>query len=134
MKIHRWLFNFHVSFFTIVLTGMLILIYKPSAANSGIFYVAPEGDCGGQTPCFANPQQAVDAALSGDEIRVAAGIYTGVNNIGGKSQHLYINKDLLLRGGIPLAIGMCQTQKSMSLNYKLKYRVELFSSLETQPL
>ena len=103
MKIHRWSFNFHVSFFTIVLTGMLILIYKPSAASSGIFYVAPEGDCGGQTPCFANPQQAVDAALSGDEIRVAAGIYTGVNNIGGKSQHLYINKDLLLRGGYSIS-------------------------------
>jgi len=103
MEKHKWLFNFHMSFFTIFLTGMLILIYKPSAASSSIFYVAPEGDCGGQTPCYANPQQAVDAALSGDEIRVAAGIYTGVNNIGGKSQHLYINKNLLLRGGYSIS-------------------------------
>jgi hypothetical protein len=68
-------------------------------ASSGILYVAPSGDCGGATPCYTSVQAAVDAAAVGDEIRVAAGTYTGINNLGGLAQMVYITKSLTIRGG-----------------------------------
>ncbi len=45
----------------------------------------------------------MDAASAGDEIRVAAGIYTGVNNQGGLAQVVYINKTVTIRGGYTAA-------------------------------
>ncbi len=63
------------------------------------------------TVCSAGPpscdyaviQEAVDAAGEGDEIRVAGGIYTGVNDHGGLLQHVYISKSLTLHGGYTTA-------------------------------
>jgi hypothetical protein len=75
----------------------------PVSAVATIRYVAPGGVCGGATPCYANVQDAVSAAVAGDEIRVAAGTYTGVNSNGGHAQHLYINKALTIRGGYTTA-------------------------------
>jgi parallel beta-helix repeat protein len=62
-------------------------------------YVAPGGNCGGAAPCYSAVQAAVDAARPRDEIRVAAGTYTGVNNYGSLRQVVYINKSVTIRGG-----------------------------------
>jgi len=61
------------------------------AQSSGtIHYVAPGGNCGSVTPCYAGVQAAVDAAVSGDEIRIAQGTY---------NENVNLNKSLTLRGG-----------------------------------
>jgi hypothetical protein len=64
-----------------------------------VWYVAPGGDCGGAMPCYATVQAAVDAASTGDEIRVAAGTYTGVGARAGVTQMVYISKTVTIRGG-----------------------------------
>jgi parallel beta-helix repeat protein len=77
-----------------------MLLGRPSHAQAGgILYVAPGGDCGGQTPCFDDVQAAVDSAQPGDEIRVAAGTYTDVNHYGSLAQVVYISKTVTIRGG-----------------------------------
>ncbi|MCX6028536.1 MAG: hypothetical protein NT169_04435 [Chloroflexi bacterium] len=66
-------------------------------------YVAPGGNCGGASPCYATVQAAVDAAAAGDEIRIAAGIYSGVSARSGITQVVYLDKALNLRGGFTTA-------------------------------
>jgi parallel beta-helix repeat protein len=68
-----------------------------------IYYVAPS--CSGlPTPCYTTVQAAVDAADHPDDvIKVAAGTYTGVNNYGGLSQVVYINKTVTIQGGYTTA-------------------------------
>ena len=51
----------------------------PVRAEPGIIYVATAGNCGGATPCYNTIQDAVNAAVSDDEIRVAMGTYSGVS-------------------------------------------------------
>ena len=55
------------------------------------------GVCG--VACFASVQEAVDAAVPGDQIRVATGVYTGVHARGGMTQVVYISKTVAIRGG-----------------------------------
>ncbi len=71
---------------------------RPVQAAPGVLYVAPGGNCG-TILCYSTVQAAVDAAQAGDEIRIAAGTYSGINNQGGKPQVVYIAKSLTLRGG-----------------------------------
>ena len=52
----------------------------PVGASPGIRYVAPGGSCGGATPCYGEIQAAVNAAVDGDEIRVAEGTYSQVSS------------------------------------------------------
>ncbi len=73
--------------------------FPTQAQGATTRYVAPGGDCGGASPCYATIQAAVDAAVPGEEIHVATGTYTGVNNYGGLAQVVYISKTLTLRGG-----------------------------------
>jgi len=79
-----------------------------AGAEAAIRYVAPEGDCGGKTPCYATIQAAVDAANPGDVIKVRQGTYTGVEArpapIGYHgpaviTQSLYISKTVSIQGG-----------------------------------
>jgi hypothetical protein len=51
------------------------------------------------TCAYTNVQSAVDAANPGDIVKVAAGMYTGVQMRGGLTQTVYISKTLTLRGG-----------------------------------
>jgi uncharacterized repeat protein (TIGR01451 family) len=70
---------------------------QTTRAQGTIHYVTPDGNCGtGYEPCYDNIQAAVDAARSGDEIRVAAGLYLLA---GGSGQVAYVDKDLVIRGG-----------------------------------
>ena len=78
-------------------------------------YVAPGGNCGTAAPCYGNVQAAVDAASAGDTIRVATGIYTGVQGRPAPSgyphppasnlitQVVYITKTVTVRGGYTTA-------------------------------
>jgi len=87
----------------VVIGGWALLNGRAVQAAPGVLHVAPGGNCGGASPCYSTVQGAVDAAQTGDEIRIAAGTYSGVNNQGGKPQVVYIAKSLTLRGGYTTA-------------------------------
>lgn len=72
---------------------------KPVLAQApGVLYVVL--DCtDAPAPCFPSIQAAVDAAASGDEIRIAQGAYTDTSSRAGVSQVAYVSKTLTLRGG-----------------------------------
>jgi len=70
-------------------------------ANPGVLCVAP-GGTGCASPCegtcYAAVQEAVDAAVLGDEIRVA-GAHSGVQARNGLTQVVYLSQTLTIRGG-----------------------------------
>jgi hypothetical protein len=76
-------------------------------AGTGIIRAATTGTdapgCGSTAQPCRTVQYAVDEAASGEEIRVAAGTYTGVNNQGGQSQVVYVAKPITIRGGYTTA-------------------------------
>jgi uncharacterized repeat protein (TIGR01451 family) len=92
----------------LALAVLALLAGVSAQAASTIRYVAPGGTNNRNTctnsasPC-ATIQYAVDVATPGDEIRVAAGTYTGVTAREGYTQVVYINKSLTLRGGFTLS-------------------------------
>jgi parallel beta-helix repeat protein len=103
VKRFRILLALVITFLTVA--GALALVWAlsgdPQAAHAQgmIRYVAPGGECGTASPCYSTVQEAVDVAQEGDEIRVAAGTYTGINNYGGLAQVIYITKSLTIQGG-----------------------------------
>ncbi|MCX7707998.1 MAG: hypothetical protein N2204_08335, partial [Anaerolineae bacterium] len=99
-RISRFVLAALVSLFALLALGLITAAALPSAT---VRYVAPGGACGGVTPCYATIQAAVDAAAAGDEIRVAAGTYSGVTARGGSTQVVYLDKALTLRGGFTTA-------------------------------
>jgi hypothetical protein len=82
---------------------MTNVVPQPALAAPGTRCVAPGGTgcdvatCGGT--CFASVQDAVDAAVPDDEIRIATGTYTGVHARGEMTQVVYISKTVAVRGG-----------------------------------
>jgi hypothetical protein len=103
--------SIHIAVFLLSLAlpalGLLLGHAALVRANPGVLYVAPGASCIGTPNCFASVQAAVDAAASGDEIRVAAGVYTGVSArprrdisaTGVVTQVVYISKTVTIRGG-----------------------------------
>jgi hypothetical protein len=90
------------------LTLALLVGLHPARAGPAALtrYVAVEGnDDGGANPCLVSTspcrtvQHAVDVAACDDEIRVATGVYTGVQFRGGVTQVVYINNSVTIRGG-----------------------------------
>jgi hypothetical protein len=77
-----------------VLVGFLVygFILNWSMVIAADVYVESSGACGGKTPCYSTIQQAINAANSGDTIKLAQGIYaeTFILNSG---------KQLILPGG-----------------------------------
>jgi parallel beta-helix repeat protein len=91
---------------TLALLALLSSTASRSAlaqSGTGVLRVATTGSdtpgCGGEASPCCTVQYAVDQALSGEEIRVASGTYTGVNNYAGLAQVVYIEKDVTVRGG-----------------------------------
>ncbi|MEM7344066.1 MAG: hypothetical protein AAF485_07475 [Chloroflexota bacterium] len=83
---------------------------RPDAqAGSGVIRVATIGvdvvGCGSVGAPCATVQFAVDQALAGEEIWLAAGTYNGVTVRNGFTQTVYIDKSLTIRGGYSTADG-----------------------------
>jgi parallel beta-helix repeat protein len=69
--------------------------YSPvQAQGMFIHFVAPGGNCGGASPCYATIQAAVNDSANGDIIKVAQGVYTGTT-----SSVVYIDRAVSLTGG-----------------------------------
>lgn len=84
----------------LALGGLLALFWlmgaRPSqAAPAGtIRYVTPSGICG-ITPCYSTIQAAINAAVNGDEIRVAADLYQSATS----TPVLSVTKSITISGG-----------------------------------
>ncbi|MCS7158677.1 MAG: right-handed parallel beta-helix repeat-containing protein [Blastocatellia bacterium] len=88
----------------VVVTSMIPGVTSKAGIAPDVLYVsATDPTCGGRSPCFTTIQAAVNAARAGDEIRVAAGTYTGAAPamVGGDiyTQVVLITKSLTLQGG-----------------------------------
>ncbi len=91
----------------------LLLVLSPARAADTTRYVATTGrnfipigggpfminDCKIITDPCRTVQHAVNRADPGDEIRVATGVYTGVQATQGMTQVVYIDKSVTIRGG-----------------------------------
>ncbi len=100
----------------LALAGTLLLMglpgwSTPAHASPGPLYVAPGGDDARDCSSLANRcrtvQRGVDVAASGDEIRVATGVYIDVSvrprndmtTTGVVTQVVYVSKTVTIRGG-----------------------------------
>lgn len=84
-----------------VMLGLTLLsAAAPRPARAATLTVCPPGP---PTCQYATLQAAVDAAQNGDTIKVATGVYIGVNNQGGLAQGVYVNKSITIQGGYTTA-------------------------------
>ena len=73
-----------------------ITISVPSP--DAVLTVCHDGGCD-----YDNIQDGVDAAIAGNVIKVATGVYTGVNTHGGLAQVVYVNESVTIQGGYTTA-------------------------------
>lgn len=72
----------------------------PSLATANLEPLATTAELHVCATCvYTSVQTAVDAAVSGNVIKVAAGTYTGVADRSGQTQMVYLDKSLTIRGG-----------------------------------
>jgi pectin methylesterase-like acyl-CoA thioesterase len=76
----------NILFISLSLLGIAVFLLldpntRAAQAQGTILHVAPGGDCGGASPCYATIQAAVDAASNGDTIKVAQGTYTSIGSM-----------------------------------------------------
>jgi hypothetical protein len=98
-----------VSLLGLALLSLGLLLGQAASVQAlpGVLYVAPGGSCSGTPNCYATVQAAVDAAVSGDEIRVAAGSFTDIHNCprnditttGTVKAVVCVSKTVTIRGG-----------------------------------
>ncbi len=83
------------------------LAERPLRDATPTHYVAitgtDSGNCSTPVSACLTIQYAVDQAGEGDEIRVATGTYTDVNNYSGLAQIVYISKTITIQGGYTTA-------------------------------
>ncbi len=84
---------------SLLVSLFVFLRFERAQATSTIRFVALGGACGSAAPCYATIQAAVDDSRSGDEIRIARGVYTDMNHYAGLAQLVYISRTVTLRGG-----------------------------------
>ncbi len=89
---------------TVTASNRLNAVTNSMTITIGALYVAMTGSdignsCGNSALPCATVQHAVDVAVPGDDIRVAAGIYTGVSARAGITQMVYLSKTVAIRGG-----------------------------------
>lgn len=86
---------------TLASTWLLVLSGPPvsTRAAGNTHTVCPAGP---PTCDYSVIQDAVDAAVDGDLIKIAQGTYTGVNNYGATPQVVYIGKSIHIKGGYSL--------------------------------
>jgi hypothetical protein len=80
------------------LTLTLIGLLTGAGAGLPVAHAAELHVCPGGCP-YSSVQAAVDAAGTGDVIKVAAGTYTGVSARAGVTQVVYISKTITIQGG-----------------------------------
>ncbi len=81
------------------LLGLLASWSGEAQASPDTLYVsATDPTCGGHSPCYANVQDAVDAAAAGDEVLVAGGTYTDTDTAS-VGYVVALSKSITLRGG-----------------------------------
>jgi hypothetical protein len=108
MKTRSLLATFSLGLGVLAALALLKLFSAPphavlAQAGTGVVRVATSGSdvpgCGSSAAPCASVQYAVDQAGKGDEVRIATGVYSGVNSYGGLAQVVYLSKTLTLRGG-----------------------------------
>jgi PKD repeat protein len=96
----------------IATAALLAAVDSPTSAQGSVLYVAPDGYCGGFSPCYTTIQTAMDMSQNGDAIHVATGTYGDIHTRpsppgyvgpGLVDQIVYMYKTVTIKGGYPLA-------------------------------
>ncbi|CAG0931887.1 hypothetical protein TFLX_02336 [Thermoflexales bacterium] len=97
-----WCLGMMLSLFSLLSTAHAaptLRYVATSGYNTGIGPLPVINQCTDNTKPCRTVQWAVNRSNSGDEIRVATGVYTGVQAWAGVTQSVYLSKTITIRGG-----------------------------------